>query len=189
MDISNQFSLEVIYGLKLLQIQQLALEMTEEALHRCIVIAVSFSAHTLPDAVICQQFALLIVPVMPALVGVPDQIMLFRQYLQRLFHHRCHHQQIQAIRQCAGHDITAAQIHDWGQVQLLSKQPELCNIRCPLLVRLLGMEVPIQQIICDLTHFALVSAVFLYPDTANQPQFLRQTLNRLIVFSSCDSLI
>ena len=73
---------------KLLQIQKLALKMTKEALHCSIVIAVTFAAHALRDAILCQHLAVLLMLVVPALVGVQDQIVLLRQYFQCLFQQR-----------------------------------------------------------------------------------------------------
>ena len=171
----------MIDGFKLLQIQKLALEVAEEALHGGIVIAVAFAAHALSNPILLQYLPILLVLVVPALVGVQDQLVLLRQHFQCLFQHRCHHQQIRTFGLSLGHNIAAAQIHDRGQVQLLTKQPELRHIRRPLLVWLLGMEVAIQQIFCHLAHFALVRAVFLHANTANKPQFLHQSLYCLVI--------
>ena len=122
-----------------------------------------------------------VVLVVPALIGVQDQIVLFRKDLHGLLQHRRHHQQVRALRQGIGYHIAAAQIHNRGQIQLLSEQAELCDVRCPLLVRLLSMEVTIQQIVCYLAHFTLVRTVFLHPDTADKTQFLHQSLHSLVV--------
>ena len=168
-------------GFKLLQIQQFALEMTKEALQRSMVVAVSFAAHALGNAVVCQHLPVLLVLVVPALVGVQDQLVLLRQDFQCLFQHRCHHQQIWTFGQSVRHNIAAVQVHDRRQVQLLAKQPELRDIRCPFLVRLLCVEIPIQKILCHLAYFAFVRAVFLHPNTANKAQFLHQPLNRLVI--------
>ena len=43
------------------------------------------------------------------------------------------------------------------------------------------MEIPIQQIWCDLADFTLVRPIFLHSDTANQPQLLHQSLDGLVV--------
>ena len=171
----------MIDGFKLLQIQKLALEVAEEALHGGIVIAVAFAAHALSNPILLQYLPILLVLVVPALVGVQDQLVLLRQDFQCLFQHRCHHQQIRTFGQSIGHNVTAAQIHDRGQVQLLTKQPELRHIRCPLLVRLLCLEVPIQQIFSNFAHFTLVRTVFLHPNTANKAQFLHQPLYCLVI--------
>ena len=73
------------------------------------------------------------------------------------------------------------QIENWGQIQFLAKQAELRHIRDPFLIRLVRMEIPIQQIRCIFAHFSLVGAVFLHPDTANQAQLLHQPLDGLVV--------
>ena len=58
---------------------------------------------------------------------------------------------------------------------------QLCHIGNPLLVRLFGMEVSVQQIWCDLADFTLVRTIFLHSDTANQAKLLHEPLDCLVV--------
>ena len=55
----------------------------------------------------------------------------------------------------------------WLLKKSLAKQTELCHIGDPLLVRLFGAEVPVQQIWRNFAHFSLIRAILLHPDTAN----------------------
>lgn len=55
----------VIVIAKVFQIQQLALQKTEEVFHHGIVKAVTLSAHALPDSVIFKQLPALLVLVLP----------------------------------------------------------------------------------------------------------------------------
>ena len=84
-----------------------------------------------------------------------------------LVQHVCHHAEHRAIRYGIADQIAAVQIENWGQIQLLPKQTELCHIGAPLLVWLVRMKISIQQIWCDFAHFSLVGAIFFHPDTTN----------------------
>ena len=58
----------MFYGIKLLQVEKLALEMTKEILHNRVVIAVTLSAHTLLDTLFFQHLSVLLVLIVPALI-------------------------------------------------------------------------------------------------------------------------
>ena len=49
------------------------------------------------------------------------------------------------------------------------------------MVRFFGVEVPFEQVRRNLSHLALVRAIFLHPDTANQSQLFHQALDSLVV--------
>ena len=51
----NQFLLEVLHGLKLLQIQQLTFEQPEEIFYHGVVQAVPLAAHALPDTLLAEH--------------------------------------------------------------------------------------------------------------------------------------
>ena len=68
-----------------------------------------------------------------------------------------------------------------GRSQFLTKQAELCYIGDPLLIWSFRMEVPIQQIWRDFSHFSFVRVILFDSNTANQSQFLHETLHRLVV--------
>ena len=63
----------------------------------------------------------------------------------------------------------------------MPKQAEFRHVSDPFLVWLFSMEVPIQQIGRNFSHLTLVGAIFLHPDTANQPQLLHESLYSLVV--------
>ena len=127
----------MLHGTEFLQIQWFTFEQPEEVFYHSIVQTVSFSAHTLPDALFAEHSLVLPVPVLPA--------------------------------------------EDGREIELFSEQTELRHIRNPLLVRLFGMEIPIQQIWYDFAYFSLVRTILLHPDTANQAQLLHKPLDSLVV--------
>ena len=70
--ISDQFSLEVFHGFKILQIQQLTLDQPKEILNHGVVQTVALAAHALADALLPEHPLVLLALVLPALVGVQD---------------------------------------------------------------------------------------------------------------------
>ena len=72
--IFDQFLLEVLYGLELLQIQQLTFEHSEEILYHGIVQTVSLAAHALPDTLFPKHPLILLMLVLPALIGMKNQV-------------------------------------------------------------------------------------------------------------------
>ena len=64
----NHFQLKMLHGRKFLQIEQFAPEQTEEILHYCILQAVSFAIHTLPDTLPDKHILIVLVLVLPSLV-------------------------------------------------------------------------------------------------------------------------
>ena len=64
----NEFLLEVLHGLKFLQIQQFALEQSKEIFYHSIVQTIPFSAHALPDAFLPEHPLILPVLILPALI-------------------------------------------------------------------------------------------------------------------------
>ena len=131
---------------------------------------------------LCRTEHPLILPVLilPALIGVKNQVCSVWDLCKRLIQYGGHHAEYRTIRYGIADQITAVQIENRGQVELFSEQTELRHIRDPVLIRFFSMEVPIQQIWCDFAHFALIRALFLRSDTANQAQLLHKPLNRLV---------
>ena len=91
--IVDQLLLEMLHGLKIMQIQQLALEQSKEILNHSIVQTVALSAHDLPDVPLTEHSLILLVLVLPALIRVQDQICIIRNFLKRLVQHGRHHAQ------------------------------------------------------------------------------------------------
>ena len=107
--------------------------------------------------------------VLPALVGVENQSSSIRYGFKGRSEHGCHHAQNWSIGDCIADQITVMQVQNRREIQFLPKQAELSNISNPFLVWLFGMEVSVQQIGRDFTHFTLVRAIFLDSNMANQP--------------------
>ena len=68
--VGDEFFLEVFYGVECLEIEQFALEQSEEIFHHGIIQTIAFSAHALNDTVINQPLLVLLVLVLPALIGM-----------------------------------------------------------------------------------------------------------------------
>ena len=66
--IVDQLLLEVLHGLKILQIQQLTFEQSKEILNHSIVQTVALAAHALSDSLVTEHPLVLLVLVLPALV-------------------------------------------------------------------------------------------------------------------------
>ena len=96
--IVDQLLLEVLHGLKILQIQQLTFEQSKEILNHSIVQTVALAAHALSDSLVTEHPLVLLVLVLPALVGVQDQIRVIRNLLKCHIQHGCHHAQHRPLR-------------------------------------------------------------------------------------------
>ena len=116
-----QLLLEVIHGLKLLQIQQLAFKQTKEILNYGVIQTVTFSAHTLPDALLPQHLPVQFVLVLPALIGMKDQIRPIWNLCKSLGEHGCHRAQQGTIRNRITDQIAAVQIENRRQIKFLAK--------------------------------------------------------------------
>ena len=111
-----------------------------------IVQTVSFPAHDLPDTLLPEPPLVLLVLVLPALIRLKNQVCSVRDLCKRLVRHGCHHTQRRTIRDSIADQIAAVLIENRGQIQFLPKPAELGHIRNPFLIRLVGMEILIQQI-------------------------------------------
>ena len=171
----------MFHGAKLLQIQQLTFEQPEEIFYHSIVQTVSLAAHALADALLAEHPLIPPVLILPALIRMENQVCSGRDLCKRLVQHGGYHAEYRTIRYGVTDQIAAAQIKDGREIELLSKQTELGHIGDPLLVRLFGAEVPVQQIWRNFAHFSLIRAILLHPDTANQAQLLHQPLDSLVV--------
>ena len=83
----------MFHGIKFLQIKQLAFQQAKEILNDSIIQAVTFPAHALADALITKHSLILLVLVLPALIGVKDQIGSIRQVLKSLVQHGGYHRE------------------------------------------------------------------------------------------------
>ena len=70
--IGYEFLFEVCYRIEILEIEQFALQQTEEIFNYSIIKTVAFSAHALNNAVISQLFLIMLVLILPSLIGVQN---------------------------------------------------------------------------------------------------------------------
>ena len=70
--IGYQFLFEVCHRIEILEIEQLALQQTEEIFYYGIIQTVTLSAHALNDTGIRQLLLVMLVLVLPALIGVQN---------------------------------------------------------------------------------------------------------------------
>ena len=119
--------------------------------------------------------------VLPALIGMKNQVCSVRNLCKRLVQHGGYHAQHRPVGDRVADQITAVQVEDWREIQFLSEQTEFCYISNPLLVRLFGMKVSVQQIWSNLADFTPVGTIFFHSDMANQAQLLREPLDCLVV--------
>ena len=92
-----------------------------------------------------------------------------------------YHAQYWPVRDGIADQITVVQIQNGREIHLLAKQTELGYIGHPFLVWFFRIEVSVQQIRSDFSHFSFVRTIFLDSDTANQPQRLHKPLDCLVV--------
>ena len=141
--IFDQFLLEVLHGLELLQIQQLTFEQSKEIFYHSIVQTVSLAAHALANTFLPEHLLVLFVLVLPTLVRMENQVCSGRNFCKRLVQHGGYHAEYRTVRDGIADQIAAAQIKDGREIELLSEQAKLRHIGDPLLVRLFGMKIPI----------------------------------------------
>ena len=147
---------EVLHRMEFLQVEQLAFEQVKEIFCYSIIQAIAFAAHALPDAFLAKHLRVLFVLVLPALVGMQDQLTSIRDLFKNLFHHSRYHTQNRPFRDGIADQIPVVQIKGRRKIEFLTKQADRRYICDPLLVRLFGMEVPVQQIWLNFANFAFV---------------------------------
>ena len=85
--IFNEFLFEMFHGLKFLQICQLAFEQPKEIFYHSIVQTVPLATHALPDAFLAEHPLILLMLVLPALIGMKNQVCSVRNLCKRLVQH------------------------------------------------------------------------------------------------------
>ena len=96
-EIFNKFLFEVIHRLELLQIQKFTFKQAEEVFYYSIVQTVTFSTHALLDAFLLEHLLILFVLVLPALVGMKNQVCSIRYFLKSLVQHGRNHTQNRSV--------------------------------------------------------------------------------------------
>ena len=71
--IGNQFLFEVFHGIEILEIEQFALQQTEEVFDHSIIQAVTFPAHALDHSIIGQFLLVMLVLILPALIRMKNR--------------------------------------------------------------------------------------------------------------------
>ena len=139
------------------------------------------AAHALLDPFPPEHALVLLVLVLPALIRMENQPCSIWYSLKRLLQHGSYHAQYWPVRDGIANQITVVQIQNGREIHLLSKQTELSYVGRPFLVWLFRIEVPVQQIRSNFSHFTLVRTIFLDSDTANQSQLLHKPLDCLVI--------
>ena len=74
----------MFHRFKLLQIQQLTFKQPEKVFNDRIIQTVAFTAHALPDILFLEHPLVLLMLVLPALVGVKDEVYVIWYLRKRL---------------------------------------------------------------------------------------------------------
>ena len=77
----------MLHGVELLQIQQLTFEQPEEILYHRIVQTVTLAAHALANTFLPEHLLVLFVLVLPAQIGMKNQVCSVRNLYKRLVQH------------------------------------------------------------------------------------------------------
>jgi len=76
--------------------------------------------------------------------------------LERSFKHFVHHGVQRAPGDCIGNDFAVVQIHDGRQIELLASHFELGDVRGPFFIKVLGLEITLENVGRSLAYFALI---------------------------------
>ena len=145
-DVEEKIGSRLLSGLIDTMMYSLALQGSEEALHRGIVIPTPDAVHAGLEAMSLQHRLVLLVSVLAALIGVMNEtrhwLSLLEGHLQRLDGQRTGH----PLRHCPADNAARAQIQDGGQVEPPFQSRDVSDVGQPLLIRLFGGKVPFQQV-------------------------------------------
>ena len=118
LDVEEHVSLRLVARVIHTVMHQFALQRTEEALHRRIVVPTTDTVHTGLDAVVLKQRPIRAVGVLTALIRMVDQagpgLTLTESHLQGVYGQATRH----LVRHAPAHDAPGVQVQDGGQVQL-----------------------------------------------------------------------
>jgi hypothetical protein len=148
LDVVEQLDLRLALAGKL--IGQLALDGREEAFHHGIVPAVASTAHTADDPARGEDVLIVLARVGRALVGVMQQSDPGTSALQRRLKRL--EGQVAVIHRAHGQadDEPREQVQDHRQVELAAgPNDKLGRVADPPLIRRLGCELPVEQIVGD----------------------------------------
>ena len=124
----------------------LRLQGREEALHGRVVPALPAPAHAAGDALGLEQLLELVTGVLAALVRVVHQGAGFAAPPQGHEQGVADHLGLHGVAHGPTHDTPRVQVHDRCGIQQAFCRPDVGEVRCPLLVRPIGLEVPLQVV-------------------------------------------
>lgn len=158
--ISNSFGKDLKRRIVLLKsIEHLVLQSSEECFHNAVVIAVALSGHRLYNSMLLKFAPVKCVLVLPALIRVHNQTLYRRKSFKRFIQHILDLFHVRTGREIVGNNLIGIHVKNRRNVAFTPRQIELRYICCSLLKRLLGTEIPIDNVISDLAHIAFVGMV------------------------------
>ena len=131
----------------------------KESLHNAVVIAVALSGHRLYNSMLLKFAPVKCVLVLPALIRVHNQTLYRRKSFKRFIQHILDLFHVRTGREIVGNNLIGIHVKNRRNVAFTPRQIELRYICCSLLKRLLGTEIPIDNVISDLAHIAFVGMV------------------------------
>ena len=115
--IFDELLFEVFHRIKFLQIEQFTFEQAKEVFYYSIVQTITFPAHALPDTFLMKHPLLLFMLVLPALIGMKDQVGSIRYFLKGLFQHSRYHVQNGPVRERIADQIATVQVENRREMQ------------------------------------------------------------------------
>ena len=97
--------------------------------------------------------------VLPALIRVHNQTLYRRKSFKRFIQHILDLFHVRTGSEIVGNNLIGIHVKNRRNVAFTPRQIELRYICCSLLKRLLGTEIPIDNVISDLAHIAFVGMV------------------------------
>ena len=93
--------------------------------------------------------------------------------------------EVRMAAQIVTDNFAIEQIKNWRQVELLVVHLELRNICDPFSIRLVCLEMPFQQIWCNLSDFTFVGiALSFCANLTDQSQLFHEFLNSLVIHTN-----
>ena len=86
-----------------------------------------------------------------------------------------------SVRNGIADNISAVQVKDWGEIELLPKETKFGNVSHPLLVWLVSLKISVQSVGSNFPNLPLVGMVLLHPHRADKAELLHQPLHTLVV--------
>lgn len=166
---------------KLLGVKELGFHYSEKILHHGVVQTIPFARHALEDMPLFEAFAIAVMLVLPALVGMEHEAVQGIELGEGLLQHVIHLLEVGAPRYVVRDDLAVIHVQYRGQEQLGRPDAYLCHVGCPLAIRGGRREVARDQVGSHGSDLSLVGPVTDAADLAAQSHFPHQTEHRLVV--------